>query len=134
MEPGETIAARYTIEKLLGKGGMGSVFVARDEKFGTRIALKVAQASGALYDDFKARFVREARLGNRLGQSERGFVRALDWGEIDATTLYLAMDLVEGARPLDLESGSLAQKLGRLREGARLVALAHANGVVHRDL
>ncbi|MBI3722558.1 SUMF1/EgtB/PvdO family nonheme iron enzyme, partial [bacterium] len=133
MKPGAKLAGRYTIEKEIGRGGMGSVFIAKDEKFGERVALKIAAASGGLYDEFKARFVREARLGNRLGR-EKGFVRALDWGELDATTLYLAMDLVSGARPLDLSSGSLEKRLDRLRTAARLVAAAHKMGVVHRDL
>jgi serine/threonine-protein kinase len=80
--PGDLVAGRYRLERELGSGGMGSVYVARDEKFGERIALKVATASGAAHVDFKARFVREARLGNRLGRAE-GFVRALDYGELE---------------------------------------------------
>ncbi len=61
-------------------------------------------------------------------------MRALDWGELGATQLYLVMDLVEGARTLDLVSGSLPERLGRLRAAAALVAHAHGAGVIHRDL
>jgi hypothetical protein len=132
-EPGSRIAGRYTIERVLGQGGMGSVYLASDEKFGARVAVKVASATGASYARFRARFVREARIGNRLGK-ERGCVRALDWGELDDHTLFLAMDLVEGARSLDLVTGTLDARLEKLAAAARLVALAHSQGVIHRDV
>src|SRR5262245_29420434 len=99
--PGSLVASRYRTEGELGRCGMGSVHVALDGKFGARVALKIAGATGGLYSDWKDRFVREARVGNKLGKSP-GFVRALDWGELDASTLYLAMDLVPGAKALDL--------------------------------
>jgi formylglycine-generating enzyme required for sulfatase activity len=130
---GTRVAARYTIESMLGEGGMGAVYVAHDEKFGVRVALKVAQASGGALAGFRDRFVREARVGNRLGKTA-GFVRALDWGELPGNALYLAMDLVPGATPLDLGTGTLEDRLVRLREAASLVALAHRNGVIHRDV
>jgi serine/threonine protein kinase len=133
MQPETRVASRYVIERELGQGGMGSVYVARDEKFATAVALKIASASGALHAEFKERFVREARIGGRLGR-QTGFVRAFDWGELDGTTLYLAMDLVEKARPLDLRTGTREERLKRLVAGARLVALVHAQGVVHRDV
>jgi serine/threonine-protein kinase len=133
MKPGAVLASRYTIEKEIGRGGMGSVYRARDGKFGARVALKVASASGVTLDEFRARFAREARIGHRLGKTE-GFVRVLDFGEVDDATLYLAMDLVEDARPLDLVSGSLPERVERLARAAKLVAAAHALGVVHRDL
>jgi len=133
VEPGETVAGRYTIERELGRGGMGSVFEAKDEKLGSRVALKIVAASGLSYDEMKERLRREARIGDRLGRSE-GFVRALDWGEIDGSRLYLAMDLVPGASPLDLATGTLTERLARLAQAATLVALAHEKGVIHRDL
>jgi serine/threonine protein kinase len=133
MKLGTLVASRYTIESELGRGGMGTVFLARDERLGERVALKVAAASGLSHDELRGRLQREARIGSRLGKNA-GFVRALDWGELDATQLYLVMDLVEGARTLDLVSGSLPERLGRLRAAAALVAHAHGAGVIHRDL
>jgi anti-anti-sigma factor len=130
---GTTIASRYAIERLLARGGMGCVYVARDEKFGVRVALKVSAASGDDYAGFKARVVREARIGNRLGKA-KGFVRAFDWGEIEGPALFLAMDLVPGARGLDLDTGTLAERISRLEQAARLVARAHDEGVIHRDV
>jgi WD40 repeat protein/serine/threonine protein kinase len=133
MQPGAIIAQRYKIERELGKGGCGAVYVAIDGKFGERVALKLAAASGTDYDAFRARFAREAKLGNKLGKMP-GVVRAFDWGTVGQAGLYLAMDLVPDARPLDLTSGTLEERLRRLREAARLVASAHAERVIHRDV
>ena len=60
--PGTKVVGRYVVERELAQGGMGAVYVARDEKFDKRVALKIASGSGALYEEFKARFVREARI------------------------------------------------------------------------
>src|SRR5262245_30160589 len=133
MKPGDRVAGRYTIERELGRGGMGTVFLARDEKLAAPVALKISAAGGLSYDELRERFRREARIGGRLGVAE-GFVRALDWGELDGSRLYLVMDLVAGARPLDLKSGTLPERLEELASAARLVAIAHAKSVIHRDL
>ncbi len=131
MKPGDRVAGRYTIERELGRGGMGAVYKARDEKFRSEIALKVALSD---VPECRARFEREALLGNRLGK-QPGFVRAFDWGELEGGKgLYLAMDLVPGARSLDVTGGTLAERIDRLRRAALLVALAHKTGIIHRDL
>jgi hypothetical protein len=135
MKPGTKIAGRYVIEGELGRGGMGAVYLALDTKFRERIALKVGAPSGGTHRDFRERFEREARIGNKLGRVS-GVVRAFDWGPVEegGDRLYLAMDLVEGAKPLDLVTGPLETRLARLRTAARLVSLVHEKGVIHRDL
>jgi serine/threonine-protein kinase len=131
MKPGDRVAGRYRIRRELGRGGMGAVYEATDEKFRSAIALKVAVSQEA---ECRARFEREALLGNRLGK-QPGFVRAFDWGEVEGGAgLYLAMDLVPGASALDVTSGPLAERLDRIRRAALLVALAHKTGIIHRDL
>lgn len=133
-ETGGLIADRYRLQEVIGRGGMGSVHVALDEKFGVRVALKIAATAGANFEQFKARFAREARIGNKLGKSA-GFVRAFDWGELpDGVRLYLVMDLVEDAQALDVVSGTLRERVERVLGAARLVAEAHAQGIVHRDI
>src|SRR5687768_6087814 len=118
---GVRIADRYVIERALGKGGMGAVFVARDERMLTRVALKVTAGGGAAGEALRARFAREARIGNALGRAGPGFVRALEWCQVDDVQLYLVMDLVEGAGPLDLRSGSRDERLARRARAAELV-------------
>ncbi len=133
MNPGTIVAGRYLIERELGRGGMGSVHAAVDQKFGSRVAVKLAISTGSL-EEFRARFAREARLGHLLGD-QPGFVRVRDWGEVgDGRTLYLVMDLVEGAKPLDLKEGSLEDRVRRLATAATIVARLHEQGVIHRDL
>lgn len=128
---GVRVAGRYLIVRKLAEGGMGAVYEAQDEKFGARVALKIAAGSAEAQ---RRRFRREARLGNHLGRSS-GFVRAFDWGELDdGFRFYLAMDLVPDASPLDLESGELSDRLRRFEVACELVAAAHAQGVIHRDL
>jgi serine/threonine-protein kinase len=126
---------RYVIERPLARGGMGAVYIAQDAKFpGLRIALKVALAADpSISELLKLRFRREAQIGNLLGRTE-GFVRAFDWGETPEGAVYLAMDLVADAQPLDLTTGPLETRLARLKEAARLVARAHERHVIHRDL
>jgi eukaryotic-like serine/threonine-protein kinase len=134
IEAGVTVAGRYRVERELSEGGMGAVYVARDTKFQRPVALKVAAASGSAYREFLARFRREALIGNALGQHP-GVVRALDWGEVEeGVQLYLVMDLVDDACPLDLLGGTIRDRLERLLRATRLVCLVHAEGVVHRDL
>ncbi|MBX3467258.1 MAG: serine/threonine protein kinase [Planctomycetes bacterium] len=133
LEPGAIVGDRYVVQGLLGRGGMGAVHSAIDTKFGIEVALKVAAAAGDPRA-FRARFVREARIGNRLGRAS-GFVRAFDWGELEGgARLWLALDLVVGAAPLDLVGGEREARLDRLVTAAALVGRAHDQGVVHRDV
>jgi formylglycine-generating enzyme required for sulfatase activity/serine/threonine protein kinase len=129
----EVLAGRYRLERELARGGMGVVHLAWDERFDKRIALKVATPGLVGHEEFRARFRREAKIGDLLGQ-RTGFVRAFDWGELSDGRLYLAMDLVADARPLDLATGALDQRLERLLRATELVAQAHEQGVIHRDL
>jgi hypothetical protein len=128
------IAGRYRLGEQIGEGGMGEVYAADDLRFRSKVAVKLASPAGAARRTSRARFEREARIGNRLGRLT-GFVRAFDWGVLaEGRGLYLAMDLVSDARSLDVLSGPVLQRLERVLAAARLVAKAHAQGVVHRDL
>jgi serine/threonine protein kinase len=129
----EPIAGRFRVEKELGRGGMGAVYLAHDEYIDEAVALKVATAGGVAHDEFRLRFEREARIGELLGR-EDGFVRTYAWGELDDGALYAAMDLVPDAGELDLEEGTLHERLQRLHQVAEIVGRAHAKGVIHRDL
>ncbi len=124
---------RYTVVGEIARGGMGTVYVARDEELERRVALKVLSAT-ELGEDGRARMAREARI---LAQLEHpGIVPVHDVGTLADGRVYYTMKLVEGER-LDEH---VRLKLG-LRERLRIfermceaVAFAHAHGVIHRDL
>jgi len=124
-------AGRYRIERELGRGGMATVFLAHDEELERPVAVKLLAEHLAGDEDFRARFVREARLAGRL--SHPNIVRVYDAGETDGRP-FIVMEYVAGR--------SLADT-GRL-PAARVVELgvqacsglqhAHDAGLVHRDV
>ena len=125
---------RYRILKTLGKGGMGTVYLAHDTQLDRQVALKVPHLAAADAQG-RARFQREAR--SAAGLHHPNLCPVYDVGEIDGTP-YLTMAYVEG-RPLS--AFLRGDKLQPQRQAALLVrklaaALqeAHRQGVVHRDL
>ena len=130
-----TLGGRYRMVRVLGKGGMGAVWTARDQQAGVDVAVKVVKAS--LLDDQAAltRFRREMRV--MAGLLHDNIVRGLDAGE-DAGVLWLAMELLHGQtlrERLDARGRlSWQESLGVVRQIASGLGAAHAAGVVHRDL
>ncbi len=125
----------YRLEKLLGRGGMGAVYVARHESTGDRAAVKLL--SGHLADDptFRERFHQEIETLKRL--LHPNIVQLHGYGEEDGQ-LYYVMELVEGR---SLQDELLAGRRFEWREVTRLgIAIAHAlkhahdRGIIHRDL
>ena len=117
---------RYELEHELGRGGMAVVHAARDREMGRRVALKVLAAHLAGDDEFRARFLREARIAGSL--SHPNLVRVYDIGEHEGLPC-IVMELVDGGT---LEGGRLAVE--EAAQVAEALAYAHAQGVVHRDL
>jgi eukaryotic-like serine/threonine-protein kinase len=127
--------SRYSVERTLGKGGMATVELARDEQLGRRVAVKRLFASLAGDTVFQTRFLREARMAASL--SHPNLVAVYDVGEEEGLP-YIVMEYVEGE--------SLAELMAR--EGRvdpdRAVDLvlqvcaglehAHGAGLVHRDI
>lgn len=135
LPPGTVVATRWRLERPIGKGGMSEVHAAVDLQGGPSVALKTAWPRGLMSpDEFVARFRREVEIGRRLGKDPAAFVRVSDWGPLPDGGLFLVMDLVDGARDLDLLTGTRPERLRRLAHAAWLVARAHALGVVHRDV
>jgi eukaryotic-like serine/threonine-protein kinase len=132
MRPGTIIADRYEIVQLAGVGGMAEVYRGRDKRNGQRVALKI------LLDHQSAdkhRFEREISALSTL--EHPGIVRFLDHGTLSFGARFLVMEWLEGE---DLEHVlqrgrmSLEQALALGRRIAEALAVAHAHGVVHRDL
>ena len=132
---GRRLTDRYLLEEELGAGGMGGLWLARDEVLGRQVAVKVLHEHLAEDDDLLERFRQEAVAAARL--SHPTVVRVFDTG-IDDGTCFIVMELVEGTSVSDV----LAER-GPMRpaEAARIVrsvlqALAHAHReqVIHRDV
>jgi Protein kinase domain len=133
--PGTTVAGRYRIVSLLGRGGMGEVYRADDLKLGQPVALKFLPE--ALHNDGAtlARFHREVRVARQV--SHRNVCRVYDIGEIEGQH-FLSMEFIKGE-----ELASLLRRIGRLptdkaieiaRQLCAGLAAAHDNNVLHRDL
>jgi eukaryotic-like serine/threonine-protein kinase len=124
---------RYTILRLIGRGGMGSVYAAHDDRLGRDVAIKVA-STPAPASDLDARLRREAAILARL--EHPGVVPVHDAGVLDDGRWFYVMKLV-GGETLDRHADRLDNESARLSLYERIVdtvAFAHAAGVVHRDL
>ena len=125
----------YQLTRKLGEGGMGAVFLAEDTSLHRQVALKVMRAEVVSQSDAGQRFLREARSMAALKQDNIVTIYAV--GE-DQGIPYLAMELLKGAS-LDafLKSGkvlSIKSLLRISREIARGLGVAHAKGLIHRDI
>ncbi len=131
LRPGEPFG-RYRVELLLGEGGMGQVYRARDQHLRRRVALKVISAAAGT--DVASRLLREARAAAAIDHPNA--VAIFDVGEVDGTP-FLAMELVDGVtlrRFVGDTSVTVAQRLNWLLAIARALAAAHERGIVHRDI
>ncbi len=137
---GRTLADRYLIQEVIGRGGMGAVYRARDERLGREVAVKVISAPTAdaeAHRRLRARFQREARAA--AGLHHPNVVQVYDSGTDAALGLdFFVMELLRGE---DLAS-RLARKgppalptaLGILCQAARGLAAGHRAGLIHRDV
>jgi serine/threonine-protein kinase len=129
-----TRVAQFRIVERIGRGGMGIVYRAEDEKLERVVALKVLPED---FDDDasrKRRFLREARVAASLAHANVATVHEV--GEADGR-IFIAMELVEGRtlrHVLDGDRLAIPEALRITREIVRGVSLAHERGIAHRDL
>jgi serine/threonine protein kinase len=129
----ELATNRYVILRPIGRGGMGSVYAARDEQLGREVAIKVSNAA-APADDLDQRLRQEAKVLARL--EHPGIVPVHDAGLLDDGRWFYVMKLVRGETLAD-HAALLEHEAARLvvfERVAETVAFAHAAGIVHRDL
>ena len=131
-----TIAQKFWVERVLGRGGMGVVVAATHLQLGQRVALKFLHTNGPRDAEAIERFLREARSAVSLRSEHVG--RVLDVGQTDDGAPYIVMEYLDGA---DLGSrlaraGALpvATAVDYVLQACLAVGEAHAAGIVHRDL
>ena len=136
VQPGQVLAGKYRVERVLGMGGMGVVVAAMHTELDRRVALKFLLPSALANAVAVGRFAQEARAVVRL-KSEH-VARVIDVGRLESGAPYIVMEYLEG---MDLgtrleESGPLTvhQAVDFLLQASEAVAEAHALGIIHRDL
>ncbi|BCZ21668.1 serine/threonine-protein kinase [Mycobacterium senriense] len=137
---GVTLSGRYRLQRLIATGGMGQVWEAVDSRLGRRVAVKVLKQEFSQDPEFIERFRAEARISAMLNHP--GIAAVHDYGESqldgEGRTAYLVMELVNG-EPLNSvlkRTGrlSLRHALDMLEQTGRALQVAHAAGLVHRDV
>ena len=137
---GNTLSGRYRLQRLIATGGMGQVWEAVDSRLGRRVAVKVLKQEYSSDPEFIERFRAEARTVAMLNHP--GIAAVHDYGETEmdgeGRTAYLVMELVNG-EPLNSvikRTGrlSLRHALDMLEQTGRALQVAHAAGLVHRDV
>jgi serine/threonine-protein kinase len=126
---------RFDVVRILGKGGMGTVYLARDQRLARLVAIKVLHAEDLADEDRRARFLREARTAAAIRHANVATIYEV--GETGEGVPFIVMEYCEGEtlsqrmrrRPID--AGEFLSIARQIAAGA---AAAHEGGIVHRDL
>jgi tRNA A-37 threonylcarbamoyl transferase component Bud32 len=136
LQPGQILADKYRIVRLLGEGGMGAVYEGENVRIRRRVAIKLLHAEVARRADVVQRFEREAQAAGRIGSEH--IVEVLDLGDLPDGARFMVMEFLEGEslaayikRSGRVPPEAIAPLLAQLLVG---LEAAHAAGIVHRDL
>lgn len=136
VKPGDLLASKYRVDKLLGMGAMGVVVAATHVALQQRVALKFMLPGKPGGEEQYARFLREARAAAHL--KTQHVARVSDVGTLESGAPYMAMELLDGCdlEALLRERGPLpiAEAVDYVLQACEAVAEAHACGIIHRDL
>jgi eukaryotic-like serine/threonine-protein kinase len=129
-------AGKYTVERILGQGGMGTVFEARHIRLEQRVAIKVLGSALREYPELVQRFEREARACGSLSSAHA--VRIFDIDATDDGTPFIVMEFLAGRDLAQVVERDGPQAVSRsvrwLVEACDAIAEAHRLGIIHRDL
>jgi serine/threonine-protein kinase len=134
--PGDVVAGKYLVERIIGTGGMGVVLAAMHQELRERVALKMVRPEVAANPDLVGRFMREGRAAVKIRNEH--VARVLDVGRLDGGVPYLVMEYLEGTTlstylqvrghlPLEFAVDLVLQACEALAD-------AHSLGIIHRDL
>lgn len=133
---GDVLLGKYTVERILGQGGMGYVVAARHHELHELFAIKLMLPAAAANDEASARFIREARAAARLKSDHVAHVH--DVGRLESGEPYMVMEYLTGRDLKDhLKARGvlpLNEVLSLMLETCEPLAEAHSIGIVHRDL
>jgi eukaryotic-like serine/threonine-protein kinase len=134
--PGELVAGKYQVVKLIGEGGVGFVVSAMHKELGEMVALKFLRPEARINGEIVARFSREARAAARI-KSEY-VARVFDVGSVDDGAPFIVMEYLEGDNLCDVlrERGPLSVRVAveYVMQACEALSAAHAIGIVHRDI
>ena len=136
MAPGAVVGDRFEIVGVLGEGGMGVVYRARDRMSDQPAAVKVLKRQLIQSKEFVGRFKREARAASRFRHDAA--VRIIATGETEDRLPFIAMELIEGVELEEIIAAEAPLATGRAANLAeqllRALGAAHKQGIVHRDV
>jgi eukaryotic-like serine/threonine-protein kinase len=135
MQIGDVLGGRYEVLQLLGEGGMGAVYKARDRELDRFVALKLIRPELAANPSILARFKQELLLSREV--THRNVIRIFDLGDADGVK-FITMEFVEGQdlRSLIQERKKFppAEAVELMQQVCRALEAAHSLGIIHRDL
>ncbi|MDC0715572.1 serine/threonine-protein kinase [Nannocystis bainbridge] len=133
---GDLLKGTYTLERLLGAGGMGSVYLAQHALIRKKVAIKILAPEYALKPELKERFLREARAAAAIDHD--GVIEIHDFGETADGTAFFVMEYLEGedlAAVIQREAPlPWPRAQGIVVQLCRALQAAHDRGIVHRDM
>ena len=135
LRPGSVFAKRYDVKEVIGAGGMGVVYRAFDRELQEPVAIKTLRPEAMAGETALERFKQEIRLARRI--AHRNVVRTYDLGEVGGM-YYLTMEYVEGTslKQLIASRGRIPVPVALTvgKQVCRALEVAHAEGVIHRDI
>lgn len=133
---GTTFDHRYKIDKLLGEGGMGFVYLARHKVIDKKVAVKVLRAEMAKDREILERFLQEARAASSIGNPH--IIDISDFGDLPDGSTYFVMEYLDGQSLVQFNDKNNRQPFDVIAkiaiQMANGLAAAHEAGIIHRDL